>query len=712
MESTTPSTMRRLLLPLALMIPLVVDPYGVDTLSLERLLLACVGLALLGLESAEVLFGKRASLVLATPEALLLALVAWAATSMLWATNRHAALGPLLVLLGMLGIARTVRATVTGAGSARNWVMALLGTGLVAMGIDTLAIRNRAPEMGAGADKYASLLFEHNNMAANYAVLLVPLAAVLLLEGGGKRRGFGLVSLLASIAYIIMVGSRAAIIAMILALPLMLIAFMLRRWLTRLKLTGRVAGLGLGMVILIMAVLPFSDPARGLAKDVFYAATRQLEEQNITTLQGSSFRTDVFTKTVEMASENPMRGVGYANWTVEYPRFERHIKDRPHAHNDALQILAELGVPGLLLFLGLLASLGLTLLRVITTARTSGAFALSVGLMGTLLVFCVTGFFEVPFTIGATCSVLAFVIGLTTRLGETGGRAAGSMRPSPVVSILIIAVVLAGLWHVVQRLPASALVARAAERLESGDLDGAAEAMESVTRMHTGSWVPVRQLGQIELDRGRDAEALQCFESALELSPYKVELLRDKGEALMELGRFDDAILCFQQAREQSPGDEIAEAALMLAYDKSGRLKDAIDLLEYQLQSKIRTIDIDTVLRLAQLWRKRAETTEGEEHIEALAAARHFFAIVLEDGDASLWPSVSKEFKHMTHLLQVMPGSPDSWWPVYERFIQSGGWHFPNTVLWTAVDDDGVRIYPGWEEYAGPAQPRDMRDQP
>ena len=46
------------------------------------------------------------------------------------------------------------------------------------------------------------------------------------------------------------------------------------------------------------------------------------------------------------------------------------------------------------------------------------------------------------------------------------------------------------------------------------------------------------------------------------------------------------------------------------------------------------------------------------------------------------------------------------------RFLEQGDWHMPFTSLWTALDDSGVKLYPGWEEPAGPALARELREKP
>jgi tetratricopeptide (TPR) repeat protein len=230
--------------------------------------------------------------------------------------------------------------------------------------------------------------------------------------------------------------------------------------------------------------------------------------------------------------------------------------------------------------------------------------------------------------------------------------------------------------------------------------------------MRTGSWVPELELAELDLGRGHNASALLHIRAARSLSPYKTDLMRVEGRVLMALEQYDDAVRSFKEAADAAPGDESAQSEYVEALARADRLPEAIDLLEYKLQSQVRTVNIDEVVRLARYWRLLAEDRSGAAQVEALVAARHFYAVVLEDGAAVYWPDVAPEFKHMTHLLQVIPGSPDSWWPVYEHYLTSGGWHRPSTALWTSMDPDGVKLYPGWLEPAGPPIPRELRNLP
>ncbi|MBM3985928.1 MAG: hypothetical protein FJ296_09610, partial [Planctomycetes bacterium] len=102
---SVPVAVRRTLLLLALLVPLVLDPFGADTQATKAGLLAMVGGTLLALEGAAVVVGRPVPRTTG-PEALLLLLAAWSAASLSWATNPALGLSRVLGLVGLLGLAR------------------------------------------------------------------------------------------------------------------------------------------------------------------------------------------------------------------------------------------------------------------------------------------------------------------------------------------------------------------------------------------------------------------------------------------------------------------------------------------------------------------------------------------------------------------------------------------------------------------------------
>jgi O-antigen ligase len=113
--------------------------------------------------------------------------------------------------------------------------------------------------------------------------------------------------------------------------------------------------LGIGILALIIGVTAIGYYA--------FAASEQARER-VTTIGGGTGRTDIWTVAGRMIEDDPARGVGVGNFQTASIHYllepgailrDEFIVDKPQvAHNSYLHVLAELGLPGLVLFAGLL----------------------------------------------------------------------------------------------------------------------------------------------------------------------------------------------------------------------------------------------------------------------------------------------------------------------------------------------------------------------
>jgi O-antigen ligase len=97
----------------------------------------------------------------------------------------------------------------------------------------------------------------------------------------------------------------------------------------------------------------------------FSFAAPEPARERVTTIGDGTGRTDIWTVAWRMVEDRPVTGVGAGNFrtsSIHYLiepgliRRDDFIVDRPQvAHNSYLHVLAELGVPGLALFLTILA---------------------------------------------------------------------------------------------------------------------------------------------------------------------------------------------------------------------------------------------------------------------------------------------------------------------------------------------------------------------
>ncbi len=690
----------RLALGLAACVPLLVDPWGGDTQLAKTLLLTAAGaLCLAGAARARP--GEGARLAGSPAIGLLALLCGWSAFLLHHPGNVEIAFTRVLFLLGLVGLACGWR-RLAEAEAAERWASGVLVVGLLAMALDGAAVLLAAEQVSPSAVKHASWLFVHNNMAASFAVVLVPLIAARALAAphAGRRRAWG-AGLVLTVLYLLLLRSRAGLLGAALGLGLVgLLALRparapAARGRPRLRLALA------GLLVLGVALAPLSAGVRGLAKDVFYRGVSVLGLD----FADTSFRPLIWRKTIEMAVAHPLEGVGPGNFPVEFPRHERQLLAKPHAHNDLLQVLGELGVPGAALFVATLIAAAAGLARRRAAAADRAARCHAAGWLAALVVFVVAGLFEVPFMLASTGMLFAMLVGVS---GAGVAAAAPARVPARVPAraraalALIVALPLAGLS--LARLSSGLYAAQAEAALRAGDLPALEQACGRLVALRLGVAHPHALLGRGLLAAGRAEEALAAFGRARRLWPWNAELAAEESEALLALGRADEAVATLRFAVELSPTRRESVYKLVRALDDAGRLDEALDRLEYLVRSNF-DVGLDAVQRLGDMWRRAALARSGEARRDALIAARHFYAIVLDDGPAAVVPIANPVFRNLTHELQILPCGLDGWWGHYQRFLDQGGWNLPASALYTSVEGDAIRLYPGWRLPLGPPLP-------
>lgn len=206
--------------------------------------------------------------------------------------------------------------------------------------------------------------FANKNMAVHFIVLLFPLGGFLFLTMKKNTTAWGASLMLSLIVvYLIYTQTRAGW----LAVTSQCLLFAVLRRTTRLNLAPLWSSqkkwallTGLLVVLTMMNIGP-----AGFTPG--YEAVG-LRAASIASVQGNNDRFAIWTDTLSLIRQHPLIGVGLGNLKVHFPSVQKesisiytqYLKD---AHNDYLQIWAELGLVGLMLFVGLIGSLGIFLFR-------------------------------------------------------------------------------------------------------------------------------------------------------------------------------------------------------------------------------------------------------------------------------------------------------------------------------------------------------------
>jgi O-antigen ligase len=117
----------------------------------------------------------------------------------------------------------------------------------------------------------------------------------------------------------------------------------------------------------------------------------------------------------EMATDHPLMGVGPGNYEAVYPRYYKQdwVEALGHAHNYYLNSFAELGIIGLVVFLGFCASVFLRIGQGLreTLSASSVRRALLLGALGAMVTFSVHNMFDNMFVHGIGVQ-FALILGL------------------------------------------------------------------------------------------------------------------------------------------------------------------------------------------------------------------------------------------------------------------------------------------------------------
>ncbi|QJW48656.1 polymerase [bacterium BFN5] len=110
----------------------------------------------------------------------------------------------------------------------------------------------------------------------------------------------------------------------------------------------------------------------------------------------STLRIALWESTVAMIVDKPLLGIGWGAYWLVYPQYDFFIQDTSttifHAHNMYLNIAAEIGIPGLIVFLTIMVGHIRTALSVVHEVTDRWVVGLLLGLVAALFGIAVNGF--------------------------------------------------------------------------------------------------------------------------------------------------------------------------------------------------------------------------------------------------------------------------------------------------------------------------------
>jgi tetratricopeptide (TPR) repeat protein/O-antigen ligase len=550
-----------------------------------------------------------------------LVFLGWALLSLAWAHNGRAGLERLVLWSACAAAYIVALNSLRSPDDRRRLMIALASSGAVAAGVGLAQYYFRVdwfPQVVSPAST-----FGNKNFAAQYMVLTLPAAAALFLNESRPKvywPAAGAIVLTGAMTFHAF--SKAAWLAAGVGLGLFG-ALVLRAALRGSRPSwsrGRTAASLAAGALLLLAVNTGPDgfefriaKAFGALGDVAADATSEAPPAaegaaaeadapgggpgGLGGAPSLGIRVALWKNTLAMVRDHPVAGVGLGNFRIEFPPYSNRVvpvewfgaKLQPkNAHNDFLQVLAELGIVGF----GLMVWLLVAAVRATTRALKSegkgndvtryAAPAAAAGGAGLL----VTAVFSFPFGTAVAPFTFAVLLGLLGSIGTAGAETEEGERKGSrgerrlciqrgaswaLAGVALVSFLLAA-WSGYHRIAADrhfntsrmssasdVVIAEAAAALRHDP--GLADAHLFAARGYLARHMP--------------RNAVACLKALLEAQPHSMAAMTNLGGAYARAGQHEKAVECALRVLEMKPGSANAHSNLGYHYLDLQRSREA-----------------------------------------------------------------------------------------------------------------------------------------
>ena len=511
-------------------LPVLLLPGGMDPYFPVRMVVLVasmvVGWVLLRKEWGELIFGIHD--VVGAAILTLLVVMACSALMSLHPVEGFLAWGRWVVLIGLLYLCRWYAGNVVGwMLMAGQW---MVGTTCVVGGIwllQWMGWLGAVPEKGG--DAVASTL-GNVNFLAGMMLLLVPGMLMVVVRGNRVWRVLGMLGIVLAVLCMVGSDSTGAWLGLGAAAGMMGLGALVQ-W----------RGIGRrGKLALLLGMFVLAGALGG-----YRLSWMKIEGVDVTAQQVDSGmeRLVLWKASLEMVAEHPVLGVGPGHWNYyileqgvisQYQDFGSRFFMQ--AHNDFLQVFAEVGVVGGLAFLVVaLGGIVMGWMRLRKGVDGVGELVALGGWSG----WCVFAFFNLPLERPELVMLGLLYLGYLYRREGSQVRKTNGAGQGAAVGLIVVACVV--LVVQVLKIPSDRLNGKMVEakaRQAWPEVLRWAEKAEAWYNPHEGnSGTPIAWFKGVALvNMGRFPEGLKALEDALRISPWHPHALANKGVALAQVG--------------------------------------------------------------------------------------------------------------------------------------------------------------------------------
>jgi len=420
------------------------------------------------------------------------------------------------------------------------------------------------------------------NFAAEYLVMVIPYMYYLLID---KKKWLLLVPIILSVVHLTLTFTRASYIAFLISGVVFFV------------LAGKRVNVKVAVIVLL-SFLVFNQP--------LFSGIKTFERGTVKS------RMLIWNITFKMIKKNPIMGVGPGNFIITYPYYATGEAEAlrgasllvDSVHNDYLEVCAEAGIVGFVLFLYLLFSV---FRASFVLYRGSGRKEklLIAGIISSMVAICVNGLASFPFKNPATLLLfwadVSFIGGIYRK--RVGEKKIGVSYSLLKCYLLIFAVT--GLILSYMCLQASRYIYLARNTQDKASLQFAEKStmynpfsykylhFAGTVAMNTGEYQKAytllkkgvklnpyydslhNNLGMIYLLTGNIEKAEEEFLRALQLNPDSYEFNNNAGFLYLTTKRYDEAIKYLKKATQLKPDAYLSFYSLGLTYYMEKQYKEA-----------------------------------------------------------------------------------------------------------------------------------------
>ena len=249
-----------------------------------------------------------------------------------------------------------------------------------------------------------------------------------------------------------------------------------------------------------------------------------------------------------------------------------------YSHNDYLQLAAETGGAGLLLFMAFVFSTAVSFGR-FSPAADGEIFLFGSALFSSFLFFICESFFNFPLFSFPSSALFFGVSGLIASMTHKTGKDAGPVLPEPLRRACAVIFIIPAAAYILCVKPgafASDFYLQGA--MKEGPLV-VADYSRSIS-LEPDNYYALEYCANYSASSGFTSPAVDCYNRALKYFPYSPDILYDIGAIRLYEKNYRDAAQYFENAVKYYPGFAAAHLALFRSYSSMGREKEAQAQLE------------------------------------------------------------------------------------------------------------------------------------